>query len=87
MTLARDDLSWIYDPKKPVWTDAEMFRWSGEIPFGQPPWNTLEEREIPLLREATRRTTTDYGNRNRDDGAGLANDRKYRLAMDRQRGE
>lgn len=47
----KDDLSWIESFDAPVWHEDKIFRWSGEMPYGQPPWNTLETRGIPLLRE------------------------------------
>ncbi|MFA5203351.1 MAG: hypothetical protein WC708_03005 [Lentisphaeria bacterium] len=46
-----DDLSWISSPVPPEWKEHEMFRWTGETEFGRPPWNAVEERGIPMLRE------------------------------------
>lgn len=51
---SKDGLEWITSPEPPVWTEDEMFRWQGEIPFGHLPWQTLEERGIPMLREEIR---------------------------------
>ena len=46
-----DDLSWIESPVPPDWTEAAMFRWMGEEPFGKAPYYSMEERGIPMLRE------------------------------------
>lgn len=48
---ARDNGSWITSPEPPVWEMEERFRWSGEASFGHPPWNAVEERGVPMLRE------------------------------------
>jgi len=51
---AKDDGAWITSPQPPIWKSEERFRWAGEIPFGQLPWFTVEERGLPLLREELR---------------------------------
>ncbi len=48
---SRDDSSWITSPTPPEWREEVCYRWAGEASFGRPPWDTLEERGIPLLRE------------------------------------
>lgn len=50
-----DDRTWIASPRRPKNWKAEIFPPAGhqflEAPFGQPPYDTVEPRGIPLLRE------------------------------------
>lgn len=50
-----DDRTWIASPRPPKNWKAEIFPPAGqqflEAPFGQPPYDTVEPRGIPLLRE------------------------------------
>lgn len=54
LDLARDDRAWIHSPERPSgWNpryapEAQLFT---DIPFGRPPWDTVEPRGIPLLCE------------------------------------
>ena len=48
---AQDDLSWITSPKSPDWEMKAYELAVSEIPFGRPPWTSLEPRGIPMLRE------------------------------------
>jgi alpha-L-rhamnosidase len=52
---AEDDRSWIFSPKEPKGWRAEYFPVGGHqilsTPFGQPPYDSVEPRGIPMLRE------------------------------------
>jgi len=48
---AKDDQSWIFNEAVPQWEKDPVFGWFCEFAYGRPPWDTLEERMIPLLRE------------------------------------
>ena len=49
---SRDDLSWITSETPPAWKEPERFRWRGILEFGRPPWDSVEARGIPFLRES-----------------------------------
>jgi len=52
---ARDDKAWISSPEAPQNWRAEYFPDGGHqvfsTPFGQPPYDNVESRGIPMLRE------------------------------------
>jgi hypothetical protein len=51
---AKDDRAWIYSAKAPAGWRAEYFPHGHSVlstPFGQPPYNDVEPRGIPMLRE------------------------------------
>jgi hypothetical protein len=54
-TAAKDDRSWIVSARPPVGWIAEYFPKGGHqiltTPFGQPPYDQVEPRGIPMLRE------------------------------------
>lgn len=54
--LAKDDRSWITSPTPPAGWEPRLLnpKWSQnflDFPYGMPPFDTLEERGIPLLKE------------------------------------
>lgn len=54
--LAKDDRSWITSPTAPEGWEPRLLnpKWSQnflDFPYGMPPFDTLEERGIPLLKE------------------------------------
>lgn len=51
---AADDRKWITSAKAPKGWEPKIFKFGQSInnfPFGQPPYDDVEERQIPLLRE------------------------------------
>jgi len=51
---SRDDGTWITSSEMPEWSASNDVRsqYDAELTYGKLPWNSLEERGIPLLRES-----------------------------------